>query len=88
MTHDLPVPENVTEAWRSGATLQDPGETVTMVEGEEINPVTGQKKCMEEVDEGPEMTEEEKEREAERLFVLFERFVDLRFGGVVFEPSD
>ncbi len=31
-------------------------------------------------DDGPEMTEEEKEREAERLFVLFER---LKKTGVV-----
>ena len=79
MTHDLPVPENALEAWStddSSKTLQDPGELLTMVEGEEINPVTGQKRSMEEVDEGPEMTEEEKEREAERLFVLFERLVD------------
>ena len=46
----------------------------------DINPVTGQRRDMEEPDEGPEMTDEEKEREAERLFVLFER---LRATGVV-----
>jgi len=46
----------------------------------EINPVTGQRRDMEEVDQGPEMTDDEKEREAERLFVLFER---LRATGVV-----
>ena len=46
----------------------------------QINPVTGQRRDMEDVDEGPEMTDEEKEREAERLFVLFER---LRATGVV-----
>jgi len=38
-----------------------------------INPVTGQYVDQEEVDTSPPMTEEEKEREAERLFVLFER---------------
>ena len=45
------------------------------------NPITGQRLDMEEeVDEGPPMTDEEKEREAERLFVLFERQVSLTLG--------
>ncbi|KAJ9222281.1 hypothetical protein DTO169C6_5410 [Paecilomyces variotii] len=39
----------------------------------EINPITGQRWDAEPVDTGPPMTQEEKEREAERLFVLFER---------------
>ncbi|ROW07825.1 hypothetical protein VMCG_03564 [Cytospora schulzeri] len=38
-----------------------------------VNPVTGQFLDQETGPELPEMTEEEKEREAERLFVLFER---------------
>jgi hypothetical protein len=41
----------------------------------EINPITGQRWDAEPEDNGPPMTQEEKEREAERLFVLFERFV-------------
>ncbi|KAI1326978.1 guanine nucleotide exchange factor [Xylariaceae sp. FL0255] len=45
-----------------------------------INPVTGQFLDSERPIEGPEMTEEEREREAERLFVLFER---LRANGVI-----
>lgn len=50
-------------------------------DGEDVNPVTGQRRRDEvEGDELPEMTEEEKEREAERLYVLFER---LRATGVV-----
>lgn len=36
-----------------------------------INPITGM--VQREQPSGPEMTEEEKEREAEKLFVLFER---------------
>lgn len=40
----------------------------------EINPITGQRWDAEPVDTGPPMTQEEKEREAERLFVLFERY--------------
>ncbi|KNG88304.1 hypothetical protein ANOM_002493 [Aspergillus nomiae NRRL 13137] len=39
----------------------------------EINPVTGQRRDMETPQNAPEMTIEEKEREAERLFVLFQR---------------
>ncbi|KAL1850838.1 hypothetical protein Plec18167_002579 [Paecilomyces lecythidis] len=39
----------------------------------EVNPITGQRWDAEPVDTGPPMTQEEKEREAERLFVLFER---------------
>ena len=48
----------------------------------QINPITGQYVSAEEVN-GPslaEMTDEEKEREAERLFVLFER---LKKNGVI-----
>lgn len=64
MTHSLPVPETA---------AGDPGERVTTVDGQEINPITGQRRDMEPEDPFPEMTDEEKEREAERLFVLFER---------------
>ena len=47
---------------RSGATeVLDPS----------INPITGM--VQHEAPPGPEMTDEEKEREAEKLFVLFER---------------
>ena len=53
---------------------------MTNVDGNEINPVTGQRRDMELAVEGPEMTDEEKEREAEKLFVLFER---LKATGVV-----
>lgn len=49
-------------------------------EGAEVNPITGQRRDMEAPVEVDDMTEEEKEREAERLFVLFER---LKATGVV-----
>ncbi|PWY93483.1 synembryn [Aspergillus sclerotioniger CBS 115572] len=39
----------------------------------DVNPITGQKWAAEKKDDGPPMTKAEKEREAERLFVLFER---------------
>ncbi|KIM27256.1 hypothetical protein M408DRAFT_330159 [Serendipita vermifera MAFF 305830] len=49
---------------------------------ENINPITGTiNREME--DDGPEMTEEEKEREAEKLFVLFDR---LEKSGMVENP--
>ena len=41
----------------------------------EVNPVTGQRRDKEPQVDLPEMSDEEKEREAERLFVLFERCV-------------
>lgn len=76
LTQNLPMPANAIEGWSTGENGED-GESiadrVTNVDGQEINPVTGQRRDMEPVDNGPEMTDEEKEREAERLFVLFER---------------
>ncbi|KAL8393595.1 hypothetical protein RB595_003365 [Gaeumannomyces hyphopodioides] len=41
--------------------------------GKDVNPITGQFLDAENLPEMPPMTQEEKEREAERLFVLFER---------------
>lgn len=76
MSHDIPAPEfslkrDPLDA--AGGGSENPGETLTRVDGQEINPITGQRTDMEPVDTGPEMTDTEKEREAERLFVLFER---------------
>ena len=77
MTHNLPIPDNALKGdVRSG----DLGGRLTTIDGKEINPVTGQRRDMEPGDPGPEMTDEEKEREAERLFVLFER---LKATGVI-----
>lgn len=75
MTHNLPVPTGLKNDGKTPSSTQseDPGAKLTLVDGLEINPVTGQRKDMEPVDPGPEMTDEEKEREAEKLFVLFER---------------
>ncbi|KAG9783946.1 hypothetical protein KCU88_g2919, partial [Aureobasidium melanogenum] len=70
MTHDIPIPE-------SAKKTQQSGESSGSVP---INPITGQRIDMEPEIELPKMTREEKEREAERLFVLFER---LKTTGVV-----
>ena len=78
-THNLAVPDDAMEKWNtrgSGDTEEDLGlKVTTSADGKDINPVTGQRRDMEPMDLGPDMTDEEKEREAEKLFVLFERFV-------------
>ncbi|KAK4579969.1 hypothetical protein LTR86_000171 [Recurvomyces mirabilis] len=76
MSHNIAIPANAAEAHslRSEEDASSDGE---------INPVTGQKFSAETTHVSSsmtDMTEEEKEREAERLFVLFER---LRATGVV-----
>ena len=68
MSHNIPMPASAKEAQKDEES------------GIPINPITGQRLDKEPVGEEPEMTAEEKEREAERLFVLFER---LRATGVV-----
>ncbi|KAI1191900.1 guanine nucleotide exchange factor [Nemania serpens] len=52
---------------------QDASETVAGSSERPINPVTGQFLDSETYSDVPEMTEAEKEREAEKLFVLFQR---------------
>lgn len=59
--NNIPIPETASEAAEAARAF---------------NPITGQYLDAEQVEDLPEMTEEEKEREAERLFVLFERLVD------------
>lgn len=68
MSHDIQVPQSARE------TRGDDASAVP------INPITGQRLDKEPVGEEPEMTMEEKEREAEKLFVLFDR---LRATGVM-----
>lgn len=70
MTHNIPFATN------GGPMVEE----VTSVDGQEVNPITGQRRDMEPNIVGADMTDEEKEREAERLFVLFER---LKATGVV-----
>lgn len=72
--HNIPMPENALEAWSTDSdsshqrVSNDSGTSVP------VNPITGQTLASEPVIEMPEMTQEEKEREAEKLFVLFERY--------------
>ncbi|KAH9838819.1 Guanine nucleotide exchange factor synembryn [Teratosphaeria destructans] len=80
MSHNIQIPSNAAEA---SSTAGEEGSGAAA----DINPITGQKLSSEESDrakhekqDSSEMTEEEKEREAERLFVLFER---LKATGVV-----
>ncbi|ORY04127.1 guanine nucleotide exchange factor [Clohesyomyces aquaticus] len=64
LSNNIQMPENAMEAHATGADTEN---------AVPVNPVTGQRLDMEEEVEGPPMSQEEKEREAERLFVLFER---------------
>ncbi|KAI7082485.1 hypothetical protein KC317_g22020, partial [Hortaea werneckii] len=75
MSEGIPVPANATE----GSSTSGNGDIGARAD---INPVTGQRLNAEDSEPSPsaEMTEKEKEREAERLFVLFER---LKATGVV-----
>lgn len=75
MNNNIEIPSSAAEA----SSIASDGSTEP---GAEYNPITGQRFSEEEKDapKEPEMTEEEKEREAERLFVLFER---LKATGVV-----
>jgi hypothetical protein len=75
MNNNMAVPENAAEASSSAHDGDTDGDS-------EVNPITGQRWSAEDRQKAdlPEMTEEEKEREAERLFVLFER---LKATGVV-----
>ncbi|KAI0144593.1 guanine nucleotide exchange factor [Xylariaceae sp. FL1272] len=68
--NNMSIPQNASEAFSNG-----PGDS-----SRPVNPVTGQFLDAERHPDMPEMTEEEQEREAERLFVLFER---LRANGVI-----
>lgn len=70
MTHKIPIPREVRETGNAGQASHEVP----------INPITGQRLDREPIDSLPEMTPEEKGREAERLFVLFER---LKATGVV-----
>jgi hypothetical protein len=71
MNKGMSVPQSAVEAF---STATADGKEA------EINPVTGQRRDFEPKEEEPQMTKEEKMREAERMFVLFER---LKATGVV-----
>jgi hypothetical protein len=75
--HNVPVPENALEAWSTSGSESSnarPSQDSRLSDlAGKVNPVTGQLLDMEAVLEMEDMTQEEKEREAERLFVLFER---------------
>jgi len=84
------MPENALAAWStsgsegSNARASQDSRQELVGGHATVNPITGQLLQMEEQVEMEEMTQEEKEREAERLFVLFERFVSyFRVGDAV-----
>ncbi|KAK7517938.1 guanine nucleotide exchange factor [Phyllosticta citriasiana] len=79
LSHNIAIPENAMEAFSNQGQHEEDGQDETS-KGSAVNPITGQRYEDEEPSTEPGMTMEEKEREAERLFVLFER---LKATGVV-----
>jgi hypothetical protein len=76
MTHNLQTPKSVTSQSRSESEnrRREEARKTRRHTAFPTNPVTGQKVSAEPVlDNQPKMTEAEKQREAEKLFVLFER---------------
>lgn len=67
--NDVPVPENALDAWSTG---DSDARSSSSSNRKQFNAVTGQDIDFENIEE-PKMTKEEKEREAERLMVLFDR---------------
>ncbi|KFZ07304.1 hypothetical protein V501_06579 [Pseudogymnoascus sp. VKM F-4519 (FW-2642)] len=91
--NNVPIPENALDAWSINDSASMGGRssvgersssssarTFGMVGGKAVNPITGQTLDSEEPWEGPKMTREEKEREAERLMVMFDR---LQKNGII-----
>ena len=72
--HKIPLPENALETPDIGNS-ESSGSTAGQKAWKAVNPITGQTLESEPPVDQPQMTDEEKEREAERLFVLFERYV-------------
>ena len=66
MRNNMPIPEGYMNNSKEEDEVGSAAETL-------VNPVTGQRIDAEPQDTGPPMTDEEKQREAERLFVLIER---------------
>ncbi|KAK8189843.1 guanine nucleotide exchange factor [Phyllosticta capitalensis] len=79
LSHNIAIPENAMEAFSNQGQVDEDGEHAAG-KTSAVNPITGQRYEDEEPSTEPSMTMEEKEREAERLFVLFER---LKATGVV-----
>jgi hypothetical protein len=69
----ISLPQGAMEQGGEGSSTSRDGGGGVAASGRPVNPITGQFLDEEKLPDLPEMTMEEKEREAERLFVLFER---------------
>lgn len=67
---NIPIPDNALDEY---STTSSDARSSTSSQQKEFNPVTGQAREFEPKEQGPAMSQEEKEREAEKLMVLFER---------------
>ncbi|KAH8588702.1 guanine nucleotide exchange factor [Bisporella sp. PMI_857] len=79
-SHNVPIPENALEAWSTNNSESSQPRASDDSSSKPFNPITGQHLESEPDIKMPQMSQAEKEREAERLFVLFER---LRRTGIV-----
>ncbi|EDN99929.1 hypothetical protein SS1G_02787 [Sclerotinia sclerotiorum 1980 UF-70] len=70
---NIPIPENALEAWSKENDNDDGKARSSHDSGKAVNPITGQLLEAEEKIDMPEMSQEEKEREAEKLFVLLKK---------------
>lgn len=82
-SNNIQIPEGALGAAGTGSS----GAAAASSAGKEVNPITGQFLDAEKHPDMPPMTREEKEREAERLFVLFERFVCAPFDCPTYIPE-
>ena len=79
ISNNITMPENAAEAC---ATADEKAQPAL------VNPITGQRLAMEDPTDATPMTQEEKEHEAERLFVLFERCVCFAVSPCARAPAD
>jgi hypothetical protein len=85
--HDVPLPDmsksnHNDETW-STSESEARSSSSSQRKHPQFNPVTGQDVQYEKVPDGPKMTKEEKAREAERLMVLFDRYVVMPLADVM-----
>lgn len=73
MSNNIPMPEDALKTDAAGSFSS--ASASAQQQSIPVNPITGQRLDREDNVEQEPMTQEEKEREAERLFVLFERYV-------------
>jgi hypothetical protein len=81
--NDIPIPKEALSGAGGSSGAAGPSSSG----GREFNPITGQFLDAEKLPEMSPMTQQEKERAAERLFVLFERFVHSTLSSIALDAA-